>query len=228
MISGALAAGLLLFGPAGAARKPMQGPPTHAPQARLPVLAFPEPGVDDPAAYQGYQTRFYRDSKDNAVQIYLEPRGSRVVLVWADAANESVGFTVRDASGRPARLGWAAEEAEVSDRARLAPLNTGSPRRPGSRSAGSCSARCGWNATSNRPASSAAIHRPTVPGGGRIAAGCDPGPATGRGALAPARDPRRRQPRGAPPPARADADPRRDGERWSRASSGPRSTAATT
>jgi hypothetical protein len=70
--------------------------------------------LDDSAAYQGYQTRFYRDSKDNAVQIYLQPQGARAVLVWADAANESVGFTVRDAAGRPARLQWGAEAAEVS------------------------------------------------------------------------------------------------------------------
>ena len=34
-----------------------------------PVLAFPEPGLDDSSAYQGYQTRFYRDSRRNAVQI---------------------------------------------------------------------------------------------------------------------------------------------------------------
>jgi hypothetical protein len=85
-----------------------------APRPVLPVLAFPEPGLDDSAAYQGYQTRFYRDSKDNAVQIYLQPEGARAVLVWADAANESVGFTVRDAAGRPARLWWGAEAAEVS------------------------------------------------------------------------------------------------------------------
>ena len=37
-----------------------------------PVLSFPEAGLDDPSAYQGYQTRFYRDSKRNAVQIYLD------------------------------------------------------------------------------------------------------------------------------------------------------------
>jgi hypothetical protein len=79
-----------------------------------PVLSFPEPGIDDPSAYQGYQTRFYRDSKRNAVQIYLEPRGGRVVLVWADAANESVGFTVRDPAGKPVRATWGGEAAEVS------------------------------------------------------------------------------------------------------------------
>ena len=65
-----------------------------------PVLSFPEAGLDDPSAYQGYQTRFYRDSKRNATQIYLEPKAGRIVLVWADAANESLGFTLRDPSGR--------------------------------------------------------------------------------------------------------------------------------
>jgi hypothetical protein len=83
--------------------------------AQAPVLAFPEPGVDDTAAYQGYQTRFYRDSKGNTVQIYLEPRGGRVVNLWADAADESLGFTVRDMRGRPARLTWAADSAETGD-----------------------------------------------------------------------------------------------------------------
>ena len=80
-----------------------------------PVLSFPEPGLDDPSAYQGYQTRFYRDSKRNAVQIYLQPASGRVVLVWADAANESVGFTVRDRDGKPVQATWAAESAEVGD-----------------------------------------------------------------------------------------------------------------
>jgi hypothetical protein len=80
-----------------------------------PVLAFPEAGLDDPAAYQGYQTRFYRDSRENTVQIYLEPRGGRVVLLWADAANESVGFTARDALGRPANLTWSGVTAVVAD-----------------------------------------------------------------------------------------------------------------
>ena len=90
----------------------------QAPPAQVaPVLAFPEPGLDDPAAYRGYRTRFYRDSKGNTVQIYLEPRGARAVLVWADALNESAGFTVRDARGRPAMLDWGARNATVSDSA---------------------------------------------------------------------------------------------------------------
>jgi hypothetical protein len=79
--------------------------------AQAPVLSFPERGLDDPAAYQGYQTRFYRDASGNTVQIYLEPHGSRVVNLWADAMDESVGFTVRDAAGRPVRLGWGADSA---------------------------------------------------------------------------------------------------------------------
>jgi len=79
--------------------------------AQAPVLAFPERGLDDPAAYQGYQTRFYRDASGNTVQIYLEPRGGRVVNLWADALDESVGFTVRDVAGRPVRLDWGADSA---------------------------------------------------------------------------------------------------------------------
>lgn len=80
-----------------------------------PVLAFPEPGLDDSSAYQGYQTRFYRDSKRNVVQVYLDPRGGRAVHVWANAANESAAFTVRDRAGRPVRLGWGAGTAVVAD-----------------------------------------------------------------------------------------------------------------
>jgi hypothetical protein len=92
-----------------------EGRPVTQTRETLPVLAFPEPGVDDTAAYQGYQTRFYRDSKQNTVQIYLEPRGGRVVHVWADGANESAGFTARDARGRPARLTWRDLPAQVAD-----------------------------------------------------------------------------------------------------------------
>jgi hypothetical protein len=86
-----------------------------APQLVTPVLAFPNPELDDTAAYQGYQTAFYRDSKDNTVQIYLQPATSRAVLVWADAANESVGFSARDERGQPTRLQWGSSSALVSD-----------------------------------------------------------------------------------------------------------------
>src|SRR5919201_4248238 len=78
-----------------------------------PVLALPEPGLDDTAAYRGYRTRFYRDSKGNAVQIYLKPSERRVVQLWADAADESVGFTARDALGRLARLSWGSDSAAI-------------------------------------------------------------------------------------------------------------------
>ena len=92
-------------------------PETGLSQARAiqPVLAFPEPGLDDPAAYQGYQTRFFRDARGNTVQVYLDARGGRVVSLFANAVNESVGFTVRDASGQPLRLEWGAPGAVISE-----------------------------------------------------------------------------------------------------------------
>ena len=80
----------------------------------MPVLAFPEPGIDDTAAYQGYQTRFFRDAAGNTVQIYIHGGDGRVVHLWADADNESLGFTARDATGRPVALRWESPGAEVS------------------------------------------------------------------------------------------------------------------
>src|SRR5438045_2177188 len=76
-----------------------------------PYLTFPEPGLDDPAAYRGYETRVFRDAKGNAFQVYLNRRIGRVVNLWADAADESVGFTVRDSAGRPGALDWASPGA---------------------------------------------------------------------------------------------------------------------
>ena len=114
MILRALSLGLLLIGSQDGdlvAQAHQPGRPVP------PVLDVPEPGLDDTVAYQGYQTRFYRDSKQNTVQVYLEPRGGRVVTLWADAANESVGFTVRVAAGEPARLTWGAAAAQVADAA---------------------------------------------------------------------------------------------------------------
>src|SRR5438552_3529690 len=80
----------------------------------LPYLAFPEAGLDDPAAYQGYATRLFRDANGNAFQVYLNSRTGRVVHLWADAANESVGFTARDSAGRPAALSWGSASAVVT------------------------------------------------------------------------------------------------------------------
>jgi len=79
-----------------------------------PVLGFPEQGLDDPAAYQGYQTRFFRDAKGNVVQVYLDARSGRVVNLLADAVNESVGFTVRDGTGKPLRVEWGSAGAVVT------------------------------------------------------------------------------------------------------------------
>jgi hypothetical protein len=78
-----------------------------------PVLAFPEPGLDDTAAYSGYRTRLFRDAAGNTVQIYLDARAQRVVHLWADAEDESIGFTARDAAGQPAALRWASDGART-------------------------------------------------------------------------------------------------------------------
>ena len=83
-------------------------------RAVQPILAFPEQGLDDFAAYQGYQTRFFRDTKGNVIQIYLDARRGRVVNLLPDAVNESVGFTVRDGGGTPLRLEWGSSDAVVS------------------------------------------------------------------------------------------------------------------
>ena len=89
-------------------------PPTPRAHATLPVLSFPEAGLDDSAAYGAYQTRLFRDAADNTLQVYLDGRDGRVVHVLADAENESVAFTARDSSGRPAALRWGGAGAMVS------------------------------------------------------------------------------------------------------------------
>ena len=96
----AVIAQLAAFGP----------PPTRA---IAPVLSFPDRQLDDGAAYQGYVTRLFRDGAGNTLQIYLDTRAGRVVHLWADAENESVGFTARS-GGRPAALRWDADGASVS------------------------------------------------------------------------------------------------------------------
>src|SRR5256885_2499488 len=78
-----------------------------------PYLAFPEPGLDDPAAYEGYRTRFYRDARGNTVQIYIDQKSGRVVSLWADALNESLGFTVRDSAADTAAVAFGAGQATV-------------------------------------------------------------------------------------------------------------------
>lgn len=99
---------------------PVSGPMPRRAFARdtvLPYLAFPEPGLDDPAAYHGYQTRVYRDASGNAFQVYLNGNSGRVVHLWADASDESAGFSVRDSAGRPAELAWGSAAAAVAESA---------------------------------------------------------------------------------------------------------------
>src|ERR1041385_8995448 len=69
-----------------------------------PYLTFPEAGLDDPAAYQGYETRVYRDARRNAFQVYLDRRRGRVVHLWAvSGAGRSVAYRLE--AGSPLRLG---------------------------------------------------------------------------------------------------------------------------
>ena len=79
-----------------------------------PVIEFPEAGLDDPAAYEGYATRFFRDADGNTFQIYIDSRVGRVVHVWADAANASAAFTVRDTADRVVPVGWGGPGATPS------------------------------------------------------------------------------------------------------------------
>lgn len=89
--------------------------PNAQPRRVAPALEFPEAGLDDTAAYQGYETRLYRDAANNTVQVYLDRHSGRVVELLADALDESAGFTVR--SSRPAPIDWGARDAVVTDSA---------------------------------------------------------------------------------------------------------------
>jgi hypothetical protein len=85
-----------------------------------PVLAFPEPGLDDSAAYAGYRTRLFRDASGNTVQIYLDARAQRVVHLFADAEDESIAFTARAGSqAAPLRWGDAGARVRRAERARV-------------------------------------------------------------------------------------------------------------
>ena len=65
---------------------------------------FPSPTLDDTAAYQGYQTRFYRDSKQQHASRSTSSRAARRVAgLGPMPPTRALGFTVRDAAGSPAR-----------------------------------------------------------------------------------------------------------------------------
>ena len=89
----------------------------------LPVLAFPEPGLDDSAAYRGYRTRLFRDAAGNTVQVYLDGREGRVVHLLADAENASIAFSARSPGGRPAALQWGDSGASIAREARTRTLS---------------------------------------------------------------------------------------------------------
>jgi len=79
-----------------------------------PVLQFPTPGLDDPTAYEGYTARLYRDARGNSVEIYIEGKTGRVVHLWADALNESIGFTARNLGGQEANAAVGFDEGPAT------------------------------------------------------------------------------------------------------------------
>jgi hypothetical protein len=105
---------LALFAQLLSSRATGEGPALPQGKKVMPVLSFPEKGLDDSAAYQGYQTRLFHDASGNTVQIYLDARADRVVHLWADAEDESFGFTARSAGGKVADLQWLGDGAFVS------------------------------------------------------------------------------------------------------------------
>ena len=78
-----------------------------------PILEFPQPQLDNLTTYHGYTTRFFKDSKGNTIQVALNHNAGRIVHIWADAGNESIAFTARDGSGRPATLTWVSSGAKI-------------------------------------------------------------------------------------------------------------------
>lgn len=82
------------------------------------TLSFPEQGLDDPAAYEGYRTRFFRDAAGNTFQVYVKEAEGRVVHLWADAANESASFTLRDSADAVMPLVWSSDSICVSSSGR--------------------------------------------------------------------------------------------------------------
>ncbi|MCU0649356.1 MAG: hypothetical protein MUF00_15270 [Gemmatimonadaceae bacterium] len=96
-----------------------------------PLLAFPDPALDDPAAYPGYRARLHRDIAGNTLQVYLSSRDRRVVHVWADADNESLAFTVRTLAGDTVPLRFGETTATTRRRGRWRvfeyPLVIGAP-----------------------------------------------------------------------------------------------------
>ncbi len=83
-------------------------------QTVSPVLEFPQPGLDDFSAYSGYQTRFYRDAKDNTIQISIDKNTGRIINLWADAADESISFSVKDTAGNPVEISWGSADLKNS------------------------------------------------------------------------------------------------------------------
>jgi hypothetical protein len=93
--------------------------PTPAPV----LLAFPDPALDDTAAYPGYRSQLYQDAAGNTLHVYLSSRDQRVVHVWADHENESLAFTVRAPGGTDVPLAFAPGAATAARQGRWRTLS---------------------------------------------------------------------------------------------------------
>jgi hypothetical protein len=100
--------------PALAIAAQLAAAPTPAPVQ----IAFPDPALDDSAAYPGYRARLYRDADRNTLHIYVNSAERRVVHVWADSENESLGFTVRAPNGESIPLRFGDADARNARRGR--------------------------------------------------------------------------------------------------------------
>jgi hypothetical protein len=81
----------------------------------LPMVEFPQFGIDDPAVYSGYVTRFYKDIKGNTTQVTIDSKNKRVTNLFADAANESVSFSWRNSRNENNDLKFASPKARVAE-----------------------------------------------------------------------------------------------------------------
>jgi hypothetical protein len=81
----------------------------------LPIVEFPQDGIDDPEVYSGYTTRFYKDTKRNTAQIIINSKSRRVTNLFADAANESISFSWHDLQNDNSNLKFVSPNAFVTE-----------------------------------------------------------------------------------------------------------------
>ena len=94
-----------------------------------PVLAFPDPEPRRPRRLSGLPDPLLPRFEATPCRSISSRRPRADVLVWADAANESVGFTLGTLRGRRAGHFWARDSAEVADSGSTGAWSTPDSRR---------------------------------------------------------------------------------------------------